>query len=224
MRRLMIFPFLVWSFLLTAQSILQPGFNAREYAELLTLTFTGSSVPDSLKRAVKDPYRLLYQSAEVGFKNRWSLYLRNDNVASIDLRGTISHADSWMANFYAAMIPASGKLELNDSTTFQYQFAADPKAMVHVGWAISVAHLAPDIVAHVMSLYNSQQVKDYFIVGHSQGGALAFLVRSYLEYEKQNGRLPADIVFKTYCSAGPKPGNTYYAYDFDFITRNGWGF
>src|SRR5690606_34196621 len=31
-------------------------------------------------------------------------------------------------------------------------------------------------------------------------------------------------VYKTYCSAAPKPGNLYYAYDFDLITRNGWGY
>src|SRR3984885_12617163 len=49
-------------------------------------------------------------------------------------------------------------------------------------------------------------------------------MRSYLYYLQQKGDLPADIVFKTYCSAAPKPGNMYYAYDFDFITRGGWAY
>jgi hypothetical protein len=31
-------------------------------------------------------------------------------------------------------------------------------------------------------------------------------------------------VYKTYCSAAPKPGNLYYAYDYDFINRGGWAF
>ena len=61
-------------------------------------------------------------------------------------------------------------------------------------------------------------------MGHSQGGALAFLVTSYLHYLADSGGLPAGISFKTYCSAAPKPGNMYYAHDFDFITRNGHAF
>lgn len=35
--------------------------------------------------------------------------------------------------------------------------------------------------------------------------------------------MPKDIIFKTYASAAPKPGNLYYAYDFDYICRDGWG-
>ncbi|MNS43968.1 Lipase (class 3) [compost metagenome] len=59
------------------------------------------------------------------------------------------------------------------------------------------------------------------IFGHSQGGAIAYLTRSYLQYLPAT-QLPKDIIYKTYCSAAPKPGNLYYAYDFDFITRDGW--
>ena len=29
---------------------------------------------------------------------------------------------------------------------------------------------------------------------------------------------------KTYCSAAPKPGNLFYAYDFEHITEGGWAF
>jgi hypothetical protein len=49
------------------------------------------------------------------------------------------------------------------------------------------------------------------------------MTRSYLYYLQESGGLPRDIVFKAYCSAPPKPGNLFYAYDFDFITRGGWG-
>ena len=61
-------------------------------------------------------------------------------------------------------------------------------------------------------------------MGHSLGGALATLTRSYLFYLTQKGELPKDIVYKTYCSAAPKTRNVFFAYDFDFITRNGWAF
>ncbi len=207
------------------QSKLQPGFDAKEYADLLSLTFHGTSIPDSADRLkTKDPYHREYRSAEVGLLNRWTLYLRDDNVAVIDLRGTVNQTASWMANFYAAMIPATGTIQVNDSTAFNYQFAADTKAMVHVGWTISMAHLAPDIEQKINSYYSNKNVREFLIMGHSQGGALSFLLRSYLEYEKQKGKIPSNIIFKTYCSAAPKTGNMYYAYDFDFITRGGWAF
>lgn len=218
---LFLFPGIVAS----SQTTLQPGFNPKEYAELLSLTYFSSGIPDSAARQItKDPYHREYRSAEIGLKNRWTLYLRNDNTGVIDLRGTINHTASWMANFYAAMIPATGSLQINDSTHFDYQLAADPKAMVHVGWTIAIAHLAPEIKEKINTYYKNKNTKEFLIIGHSQGGALAFLLRSWLEYEKKKGTIPANIIFKTYSSAAPKPGNQYYVYDYDFITRGGWGF
>ena len=225
MRRMIILFFLFFSAAVSAQSKLQPGFNGREYAELLSLSYFSHSVyPIPVNGIVNDPYHLEYRSPEAGLMNQWAFYLRNDNVGVIDIRGTVNKTVSWMENFYAAMIPATGSLQLNDSTTFNYQLAADPKAMVHTGWTIGLAFLAPDIEKKINDYYQQKHVKEFFLFGHSQGGAITFLLRSYLEYEKQKGHLPADIVFKSYCSAAPKPGNTYYAYDYDFITRNGWGF
>lgn len=217
--------FLVLSFLLvnsmSAQSRLKPGFDAQEYADLLSLAFHSSSIPDSAARALReDPYQMVYRSPEVGLRNRWTFYKRSDGIGVINLRGTVNHTASWIANFYAAMVPATGRLDINDSVTVNYQFAKDPKAMVHVGWALGICHMAPGIIEKI----NASGLKDFLVFGHSQGGALAFLLRSFLEYEKQNGRIPADITLKTYCSAAPKPGNMYYAYDFDFITRGGWSF
>ncbi|HKC36170.1 MAG TPA: hypothetical protein VKB95_08910 [Chitinophagaceae bacterium] len=204
---------------------LQPGFNAKEYAALLSLAYFSSGIPDSVeRRTAKDPYHLEYRSAEVGLVNRWSFFLRNDNVGIIEVRGTVNKTNSWLENFYAAMIPATGSLQLNDSTIFNYQLAADPKAMVHTGWTVGLAFLAPDIENKINEYYKQKKTKEFYLIGHSQGGAITFLLRSFLEYEKQKGKIPADIVFKTYCSAAPKPGNVYYAYDYDFITRNGWGF
>jgi hypothetical protein len=64
-------------------------------------------------------------------------------------------------------------------------------------------------------------VRSFIVSGHSQGGALAFLTTSYLHY-RYKSTFP-DLQLKAYCSAAPKPGNLYYAYDFDFITANGLG-
>ena len=214
-----------------AQSVLAPGFDAAEYIAMLRIDFTGQ---DSLSShplqdtgfRVNPPgdYIRHYRSPEVGFKNRWSMWYRRDGkVAVISIRGTIADGASWLANFYAAMAPANGSLQLSDSNIFTYRLAADEKAMVHVGWLVSLGYMAPTMLQQIHAAYG-EGIRDFIISGHSQGGAIAFLTTSYLHYLVEKGELPGDIVFKTYCSAGPKPGNLYYAYDFDFITRNGWGF
>ena len=204
---------------------LQPGFNGKEYLTMLSISF---QYFDSLAVNAKIPapvnYTAVYRSPQTGLQNRWNMWYRKDNqVAVIALRGTINALPSWLENFYAAMVPANGSLQLNDSTTFNYQLAADDRATVHVGWLVGLGHMAPAIVQQVKIAYD-KGIREFFITGHSQGGALAFLTTSYLHYLAQNGSLPKDIIFKTYCSAGPKPGNTFYVYDFDFITRNGYGF
>lgn len=209
---------------LQAQTKLKPGFDAKEYTRLFSLFYFGSSIADSnLRKTVKDPYSRLYRSPEVGLKNQWSLYLNTDNTAVISIRGTIGDQVSWLANFYAAMIPAAGSLHLNDSTEFKYKLSSDEQATVHVGWTVALASMAPDIVEKLQELYK-KGTRDVYIFGHSQGAAIAFLLRSYLHYLQQDGKLPRDLFFKTYCSAAPKPGNNYYAYDYENITRDGWGF
>ncbi|ULT45624.1 hypothetical protein KRR40_21705 [Niabella defluvii] len=153
MKRLLTFLCLAVTLLLTgsyslqAQTKLKPGFDVKEYITLFSLFYFGSSIPDSnLRKTAKDPFSRLYRSPEVGLKNQWSLYLREDNVAAISIRGTIGDKVSWLANFYAAMIPATGSLHMNDSTEFRYRLSADKQATVHVGWTVSLASMAPDIV------------------------------------------------------------------------------
>ncbi|UYQ92869.1 lipase family protein [Chitinophaga horti] len=197
---------------------LKAGFDADEYLSLLKLPQQNDS---SAQAFTSKDFKLLYVSPEVGLFNKWFLWKRSDGVGVIVIRGTVGRMESWLANFYAAMIPAKGSMQLNDSTRFDYQLAADTaKAYVHVGWTISLGHMAPTMVRKIKELY-AQGSRQFIIMGHSQGGAIAFLTRSYFEY---NPELPKDIVYKTYCSAAPKPGNLFYAYDFDFITRLGWGF
>jgi hypothetical protein len=201
---------------------LRAGFEKKEYLRLLQIADHGKDSSDKMPPTLPFPEncRLLYRSAEMGLGNRWDLWLEGDSVGIISIRGTIGRQDSWMENFYAAMVPATGSLRLNDSTTFSYRLAADSQACVHAGWLIGMASLAPSILEKIRE-YAAKGIHEFIIAGHSQGGAIAFLLRSYLFYLDE-GRLDPKLIIKTYCSAAPKPGNLYYAYDFDYITRGGW--
>ncbi|MBE7175439.1 MAG: lipase family protein [Mucilaginibacter polytrichastri] len=204
-----------------AQS-LKPGYNKPEYLEMLRVsqrqvdTLRGDTLP------LPEHYRRVYRSPTFGLENRWDLWTGEDRAPVISIRGTTSASVSWIENFYAAMVPASGSIQLEKEKSFSYHLAENKDAMVHVGWLTALAVLSPTITDHIRSLYKEGH-REFIIMGHSQGAAIAYLLRSYLFYETAAGRLPGDIVYKTYCSAAPKPGNLYYAYDYEHITAGGWG-
>ena len=203
---------------------MQPGFDPAEYHDVLELGF--KYIGDSLLSTnnftlKKGQYNRLMRSPEVGLMNRVEVYLRSDSVAVVNLRGTINKPVSWLANVYAAMVPATGSLHLNDSTIFNYKLAELPSASVHAGWLVSVGSMAPYIEQQLETLLK-RGITNILVVGHSQGGALAILTTSYIYY-KYHALYPA-MQLKTYGSAAPKPGNLYYAYDFDHITRDGYGY
>jgi Lipase (class 3) len=198
---------------------LKPGFDKTEAIEMLKMA--GAFV-DSV--TIGDPVRCkrVYRSPVVGLDNVWDLWQRDDGVGVISLRGTTLNAVSWLENFYAAMVPAAGQLQLGPNETFTYKLARNPRAAVHAGWVIGMAYLAKDIMPRLDSAVK-KGTHEFIITGDSQGGALAFLMTSYL-HDQIGSRLPADTRFKTYCFAGPKPGNLYYAYDYEALTLGGWGF
>ena len=202
----------------SAQKI-TPGFSGKEYRELLVLNWNQY---DTSKAKTDLRYKRIFRSTEGNLKNRFDIWLRNDSVGIISIRGTTSAQLSWIENFYSAMIPATGKITRTNGKVFDYKLAQRTDAMVHTGWVLGLADLAEELISEIETNY-TKGIKEYYIIGHSQGGALAFYVRSYLEYYyKEN--FPKDLKYKTICSAPPKPGNMYYAYDFDFITRDGYGF
>jgi hypothetical protein len=209
---------------INAQSKLSPGFDPIEYREMLKISMRQA---DSVKHpypnvlATYPMYSMIYESPVVGMFNQWSFWLSQENIGVISIRGTVMKTNSWIENFYSGMIPAEGRIKIDSNSYFDYKLADDSMAYVHAGWMIGLAAMAPDIVEKI-NFYHSKGVKDFIIIGHSQGGAIAFLLRSYLYYLNQP--LARDITIKTYCSAAPKPGNLYYAYDFDLITYGGWAF
>lgn len=222
---LCLFVSLYFVFSMNAQ-ILKPGFNPNEYSELLRITARQRGpISDTLYPAPLK-YDLAYTSPSVGMDNGWQLWVPKKGEAKvgvISLRATTSAHSSWAENLYSAMVAAKGSIKINDSFTFNYKLAENTKANIHVGWLIGTAFIQKDIQPKMDSLYQ-KGYKDFIIFGHSQGGALSYLLTSYYHYQQEQGKLPKDITFKTYGSAAPKPGNLYYAYDYEDFTQKGWGY
>lgn len=204
--------------------VLKPGFDADEYIGVLQRC--AMQVSKNLRGQLpKDlPCDKVYASPEMGLHNKWDFWVSKDKtVMVVNLRGTTADVSSWLENFYSAMIPAKGTLNMDGINPVEYKFANDPRAAVHVGWTIGICSMIPDITAKIM-LWYGKGVKQLIVEGHSQGGALSYLLTSYLHYQAADGKIPRDLLIKTYCSAAPKPGNLYYAYDFEAATRGGWAF
>lgn len=213
---IVLFPFF------TAAQTLKPGFQAEEYRALMQL-FAQTSLDSSGNYLPAPEWQRTYRSAELGLDNLWELWDRGSGAPAISVRGTTQKAESWLANFYAAMVPAQGVLSLEPDYTFTYDLAENERAAVHVGWLIGMAYLARDLQPKLDSLVQSGQ-RELLIVGHSQGGAIAYLLTSYLHRKQAKGELPADFRVKTYCSAAPKPGNLFFAYEYESFVAGGWAF
>lgn len=204
---------------------LQPGFDKAEYLELLRLHARMGGLDSMWWAGIPRPrqFKMVYRSPVVGLDNRWDLWAKAGAQPQIviSIRGTTKAQESWLENLYAAMLPATGELRLSPTRTFAYRLATNPQAAVHAGWLLGMGFMAEGIVHKIDSCYR-RGTRDVLVMGHSQGGAIAFLLTSHLRSLQAQGQLPADIRLKTYCSAAPKPGNLYYAYDYERATQGGW--
>lgn len=199
----------------------RPGFNKQECLELVYLSSLQLDTVFYRPVRASQQFNLVYRSPVMGLDNRYDQALRDDSVAAISIRGTTSKNISWLENFYAAMAPATGEITLSKNFTFRYKLAEHPQAAVHVGWLLATAALSRDVESKVDSLI-MQGIQDFLIVGHSQGGGIAYLLTSHLRQQQKAGKIPARIRFKTYCLGAPKPGNQYHAYDYEAATAGGW--
>jgi hypothetical protein len=201
----------------------KPGFAIDEFSEVFPMSVKYFYPKES--QMIPDPvdFKLQYTSDSMGLDNKWQLWVHEGKAASLSIRGTSGSPESWLENFYAAMVPATGSLKLEKELTFDYKLANNPRAAVHVGWLIATAYLSRDMLPKIDSCYQAG-IKSFYINGHSQGGAISYLMTAHLYHLQSQGRIPADIQFKTYASAAPKPGNQYFAYDYNLLTQEGWGY
>ena len=214
-------------YILLAQHIgaqtLQPGFQKQEFIELLKLSMYQMDTPwVGMETDLPKGFELAYRSPMMGLENRFDVWVNsNKKVAAINVRGSNGTRPSWVENFYSAMVPAEGEVTLNDSTTIPYQLAQSEKAAVHTGWLLGMTALAPLAKEKMLDEYKSG-IRNFYVCGHSQGGAIATLLSAYLIQLRKTGELPNDIRIKTYCSAAPKPGNLFFAMEYEQATQTGW--
>lgn len=204
---------------------LAPGFDKDEYREIIYAAARSSEGPEKAKLIPHSSvYDFSYRSQPIGLDNLWELWIdKKKTTAVIIIRGTTASSESWLANLYAGMVKAKGYLRLSTTDTFHYELSQHPRAAVHVGYLLSTAYLSKDILPKIDSCYQAG-IRNFIIMGHSQGGAISYLMTAYLYNQQKTNRLPADIRFKTYSSAAPKPGNLYFAYSYEAMTAGGWAF
>jgi len=201
---------------------LKPGYDKAESKELIKVNFRFAEKADSLGFPAPERFTLSYRSPITGTDNCWDFWEDKAGTGLISIRGTTGSANSWLSNFYTAMVPATGYMKLTEADTFYYDLAKDPKAAVHVGWLFSTGCLMKDIAPKLEAFIASGK-RDLLVTGHSQGGAIAYLLTAHLRSLQAQGKLPADLRIKTYCSAAPKPGNLFFAYHYESITRD-WAY
>lgn len=222
---LLTFSFLSISIFSVAQERMQSGFDSKEYLKILGIfAFSESDTTFSKGVPMPEGVKKIYQSPIVGLENKWYLWVDEANKTSyLNIRGTAPNPTSWLANFYSAMIPASGEMQIRSDYTFKYEFSEDPKAAVHIGWTLGTGALAETLVPKVDSLVKAGY-KDFVVTGHSQGGAITYLMNAHLQNLNQSGKWGSGVRFKTYSSAAPKPGNLFFAYHYENMTAGGWAF
>lgn len=204
---------------------LKPGFDPYEYQEILGV-FAHSIADTAFSKGIPMPKTLQMESesAIVGLENKWNLWINeSEKIAVFAIRGTVPNPTSWLANFYSAMIPAQGKMKFRSDYTFDYNFSQDPKALVHVGWTLSTGALAESLVPKMDELFK-RGYRDFIIAGHSQGGAVTYLLTAMLMEMNEANAWREKLRIKTYASAAPKPGNLFFAYDYENRTMGGWAF
>lgn len=199
------------------------GFEKSEARDMLAIcnSFTFIDLYGSDAGILPEGYLKKYTSGTLGMDNAFQVYVHDDE-AVINFRGSTEKQLSWIENFYASMIPASGTIKVNGEK-FNYCFAKDQHAAVHSGYALALAFMHRELLDQIIRL-NKDGIYSIILTGHSQGGALANMFRAYAE------NLPGQFIskknrFRCYVFAAPMTGNKEFANEYNVrYAHNGTSF
>lgn len=189
------------------------GFDATEVRNMIQIcnSFGYIDLYSSDKEILPAGFEKEFTSASLGMDNKFQVYKSGDKGV-INFRGTTSKQTSWMENLYASMIPAKGKIIINGKK-FNYQMGENSGSYIHAGYTLAIGYMKDDLLNQIREL-NKQGIYDIYITGHSQGGALAILFRSYLNYLPES-ELSKKNNFKVYAFANPMVGNDSYVKEYN---------
>ncbi|MEI6898478.1 MAG: hypothetical protein WCL00_01265 [Bacteroidota bacterium] len=202
-----------------------PGYNKAELTSLIPVMERAYDSADigGFKTPEPEGIKRVFRSKVSPLMNRFDVWNTSDNKAVIAIRGSIIDPGglSFTAAFYSPMVPAIGKIKISETKTFEYKLAELPGAAVHLGMLLGLAHISDELLSQIKEQY-ANGVRDFTLLGHSQGSGIGFLATSYIRYLQKDGQLPTDFRLKTYLIAAPKTGNLQYAYDYQKINNGGW--
>lgn len=195
-------------------SNLKSGFDANEARDLIQIcnSFSYIDLHGSDSEILPKNYKKFYTSPVYGMDNKFQIYTKQDaSVGVIHFRGSTSKQISWLENLYASMIPVKDKISINDDI-FKYQLGEQDESHVHAGYTLAIYFMKDDLLKQISEL-NKQGIYDFYITGHSQGGALAQVFRAYFDY-LPNKELNKKNTFKVYAFANPMIGNTSFSNEY----------
>jgi hypothetical protein len=199
---------------------LAPGFVRGEALDLLAMCANVEGEVAAPIPSSPPGWTLLFDSPVVGaFDEKWQLWKSDAGAYAIALRGTVMKVGSVLEDLISVLVWAQGSITVGHQS-IAFQFAAEPAAGVHLGFALGTLILLKDPINGILTQFARHGVaagSHVYLTGHSQGAAMATLLRSYLEYAPD---APRGLSYKTYVFAQPKPGNDHYATDFEHLCSN----
>ena len=141
----------------------------------------------------------------------WSWWQDREGRIWLCFPGSAPSSGSWLMNIYAGMIPAKGSIMV-EGRAFAYQLSTQPDARIHAGWSAGLFQFLLSESEFMDSLYQAGR-RTWVVSGHSQGGAIAFLMAAYLHQLQDQGHQFQELEWKVYTSGAPKPGNFWFSRD-----------
>ncbi len=178
-----------------------PGYNKAELTSLILVMERAYDSADIGGFKTPEPagIKQVFRSKVSPLMNRFDVWNTSDNKAVIAIRGSIVDPGglSFTAAFYSPMVPAIGKIKISETKTFDYKLAELPGAAVHLGMLLGLAHISDELVSQIKEQYD-KGMRDFILLGHSQGSGIGFLATSYIRYLQKEGKLPTDFRLKSY--------------------------